>query len=123
MASESDTAAWKVLVCGGRNYADPTRVNDALSYIHAHRTISLLIHGAAHGTDTLAARWAKNEGVPTRAFSAEWSQHGRAAGPIRNQRMIDECRPDFVVAFFGGMGTADMVRRARAASIPVQEFS
>jgi len=52
---------------------------------------------------------------------AKWSKHGRAAGPIRNQEMIDECKPDLVVAFPGGRGTADMVRRAKAAGIRVIE--
>jgi hypothetical protein len=43
----------------------------------------------------------------------EWlSLAGPAAGPIRNQRMLD-WGPDLVVAFAGGKGTADMVRRAR----------
>lgn len=41
------------------------------------------------------------------------------AGPDRNQRMIDEGRPDLVVAFPGGRGTADMIRRATEAGIEV----
>jgi hypothetical protein len=53
---------------------------------------------------------------------ADWKAHGRAAGPIRNQRMIDEHRPELVVAAPGGRGTADMVRRARAAGIEVFEI-
>lgn len=46
--------------------------------------------------------------------------NGKAAGPIRNQRMLDEGKPDLVVAFPGGRGTADMVRRAKAAGVPVR---
>jgi hypothetical protein len=48
---------------------------------------------------------------------------GKAAGPIRNQRMIDEGKPDLVIAFPGGRGTADMVSRAKKAGIPVQEIT
>jgi hypothetical protein len=33
--------------------------------------------------------------------------------------MIDEGCPDKIVAFPGGKGTADMIRRAEAAQIPV----
>jgi hypothetical protein len=51
---------------------------------------------------------------------ADWRKYGAAAGPIRNQRML-EGPPDIVVAFAGGKGTADMVQRARAAGIAVIE--
>ena len=52
---------------------------------------------------------------------ADWTKHGKAAGPIRNQKMLDEC-PDLVVAFPGGKGTADMVRRAMKAGIDCWVF-
>lgn len=53
---------------------------------------------------------------------ADWDGLGRKAGPIRNQRMLDEGKPDLVVAFPGDKGTADMVRRARTASLEVLEI-
>jgi len=55
-------------------------------------------------------------------FDAEWHRHGKRAGPIRNQRMLEEGQPDLIVAFPGGHGTADMVRRARQAGIEVHVF-
>jgi hypothetical protein len=54
-------------------------------------------------------------------YPADWAKHGRAASPIRNQQMLDEGRPNLVVAFPGGRGTADMVRRARSAGVEVIE--
>ena len=42
-------------------------------------------------------------------------------GHIRNQQMIDEGKPDLVVAFKGGTGTADMTRRAKKHNIKVIE--
>jgi hypothetical protein len=59
--------------------------------------------------------------VPIDVYVAQWKKHGRAAGPIRNQRMLDEGKPDLVVAFPGGRGTADMIRRAERAGVPVQQ--
>ena len=53
------------------------------------------------------------------SYPAQWDVYGRRAGPIRNQEMIDEGKPDGVVAFPGGKGTADMVRRAEAAGLKV----
>jgi hypothetical protein len=55
------------------------------------------------------------------AVMADWSI-GRKAGPIRNQRMLDEHAPDLVVAFPGGRGTADMVRRARKSGVEVAKI-
>lgn len=110
---------FRVLVCGGRDYRDGLRVRSALSSLPARPTV--LIAGGAPGADYQAALWAECNKVKREIYQADWGMHGRAAGPIRNQRMIDEGKPDYVVAFPGGRGTADMVRRAKAAGIPVRE--
>jgi len=54
-------------------------------------------------------------------YKADWHLHGKAAGPKRNQRMLDHGRPKRVIAFPGGKGTADMVDRARVAGVDVIE--
>jgi acyl-CoA synthetase (NDP forming) len=56
------------------------------------------------------------------SFPANWKKHGKSAGPIRNQLMLDVGKPDLVIAFPGGSGTADMIRRARKAGVPVKEI-
>ena len=112
----------RVLVCGGRDYRDKTRLSRVLDFVHKERGIGVLIHGAARGADTLAAEWARVAGVQTEAFPADWATHGKKAGPIRNQQMLDEARPDAVVAFPGGSGTADMIARSKAAGLPVWEL-
>lgn len=109
----------RILVCGGRDYQDEVRVAAVLSSIGG---ISQIIHGGARGADDLARVWAIRSGIPDRQFNANWSL-GRKAGPIRNQRMLDEGKPDLVVAFPGGRGAADMVRRARQSGVPVKEIS
>jgi len=111
----------KVLVCGGREFDDFTMLCDAMDAIDAKRRIKTVIHGAACGADSLAGSWAHARGCKVQMFPADWKKDGKAAGPIRNQRMLDEGKPDMVVAFPGGRGTADMVRRARAAGIEVME--
>ena len=111
-----------VLVCGGRDYADAATLARVLDALHAEQgPIVEIIHGAARGADTLAAGWARSRGIPIAAYPADWKRHPRAAGPIRNQQMLAEGRPDLVVAFAGGAGTADMVRRSRAANVRVIE--
>ncbi len=109
-----------VLVCGSRTFSDQALVNRILDEVHP----SVVVHGDASGADRLAKRWALANAVPQRAYPAEWSKYGRRAGPLRNQRMIDsEPLLGLGVAFPGGVGTADMVRRLEAAGIPVRKIT
>lgn len=116
----------RVLVCGGRHY-DDDRAWDAvwgtLEALHWATPITAIIQGGGTGADALARRWAAARDIKCITVPALWAEHGRAAGPIRNQRMIDDFHPDYVVAFPGGRGTADLMSRARASSIPVEEYA
>ena len=112
----------RVLVCGGRDWRDAELVESALNSLHAARgPFARLIHGGARGVDRIAGRWARKNGVLEWDFLPEWHRAGTPDGPARNQRMIAEGAPDLVVAFPGGLGTADMVERARAAEVEVVE--
>ncbi len=82
----------------------------------------VIIAGGAKGVDSAAADFAIMAFCQLQEFKADWDKHGKAAGPIRNQQMLNEGKPDLVVAFPGGRGTADMVRRARKAGVPVKEI-
>lgn len=110
----------KVLVCGGRNFNDALTLGSWLGGIHKNNgPITLLIEGGAPGADFMARKFAEWQGIPVQTFEADWETHGRAAGPIRNKQMLDEGKPDLVVAFEGGIGTANMVRQAREAGVKV----
>jgi hypothetical protein len=76
-------------------------------------------HGGADGADTLANAAALMLSVPVTEYPADWKSYGPSGGPIRNARMLGEFMPDVVLAFPGGAGTADMVKRARAAGVRV----
>lgn len=132
----------RVLVCGGRNFGAADRPQELpKSYREAAEAIAarqrafinavldalpdrdqlVIIHGAAPGADGCAAAWASANGVATRAFPADWKTHGMAAGPVRNRQMLDEGKPDLVIAFPGGAGTRNMVLQAQGAGVPVRE--
>ena len=123
----------KVLICGGRNLDHSSVWNalerNCLDMIADKLDLEMLpkvvhvIHGGARGADDAAGSWAKSEGAKVTVYKANWHRHGKSAGPIRNQRMIDEGRPDVVVALPGGRGTQDMVNRATNSGIPVVELS
>ena len=140
----------RVLVTGGRDYADRARVFQVLDELHfgaegptgTQRLITLIIHGACgvdadrrnwkdmSGADRWAHEWANERQVRKVMYPAFWSRWGAAAGPWRNGEMLAcehvpscDVRIVLVVAFPGGKGTADMVRRCRRARIDVMEVS
>ena len=111
----------RLLVCGGRDFNNQSRVFHVLYKIHEKRPITEIIHGDARGADSLAGRWAQIEHIKETAVPADWDTHGKAAGLLRNQQML-EMKPDGVVAFPGGRGTAHMVRIAKQEGITVMEI-
>jgi UDP-N-acetylmuramoylalanine-D-glutamate ligase len=107
-----------VLVCGGRDWRDGGSVLRVLQLLNP---IVIISGGCPTGADRFARDAAEVIGCNTVTQYADWRKYGRAAGPIRNQEMLDLNKPDVVVAFPGGRGTADMVRRARAKGVRVIE--
>lgn len=111
----------RLLVCGGRNYDNFDTVSKVLM---AHLPeIECVIQGGAMGADAQAREWCDLTGVPCITYAADWKSHGKAAGPIRNQQMLDQGKPDLVIAFPGGKGTEDMCRRAIRAGIKVEHIT
>ncbi len=110
----------RVLICGGRTYSDQERIAEVLAEVYASRGgIAHIIHGGSRGADTLAGYYAERNGIPVTVYPAKWKIHGTAAGPIRNQQMLDEGKPDLVIAFPGGVGTNNMMHLSRVMGVEV----
>lgn len=107
-----------VLVCGDRRWKHGAA--PIIKALRDHRATSV-IHGAARGADTCGDFAAKTLRLPVQSFPADWERHGKAAGPIRNQRMLDEGKPDLVLAFHDDIdsskGTRHMVAIATRAGV------
>ena len=109
----------RIIVCGGRHYGDCNRLSAVLDRLHQERPVSHLWHGNARGADSLADEWGrKHPEISVHPVPAQWTKYGRKAGPIRNQHMLGQCI-DLVVAFPGGRGTNDMIKRAENAGVEV----
>lgn len=118
----------KILVTGDRNWDDPVAIGKAILETISEFDITLsesditVVHGAARGADSLAGEVSKTFGFRVLEFPAQWNLYGRAAGPIRNQQMLDE-NPDIDVclSFHKNLneskGTRDMVNRVTNAGI------
>lgn len=110
----------KLVVTGGREYCSISAVRSAFDNLLEKP--KLVIHGGARGADSLCEYVAHELGIPTLCFKADWDLHGKKAGVLRNQEMV-EYKPDLLLAFPGGIGTADMKRRCAKANIPTVEIT
>lgn len=120
---EGEQGLITVLVTGGRDYKKQARVFEVLNEVHLTRgPIGLVVNGGARGADHSSTYWAKLHGVPVHVYHARWEEDGKAAGPIRNSLMLKAEKVDMVVAFPGGPGTKDMVKKAKKAEIETWEI-
>lgn len=112
----------RILVTGSRIWHDDEPIFRAITEAvtrELHDEPHTIVHGGAPGADTLALGLAENVLLwPHEPHPAEWHKYGPAAGPIRNQEMV-ESNIDICLAFFipPGRGTLDCLRRARDAGI------
>jgi len=111
----------KVLICGSRNWTNKKIIED---FIKSLPKGTWIIEGGCRGADKIAKEVAICNGYGLSEYPALWHRYGKAAGPIRNQKMLNDSKPDVVVAFHDnlekGKGTKDMVNRAKKAGIPVR---
>ena len=118
----------KVLVCGGRDFKDYEFIWETLDEILNPQNLPLpesveIIHGGAPGVDSFAGDWACLNWIKESIYRPNWKSLGKAAGPIRNQQMLEEGKPDLIIAFPGGRGTEDMIGRAQKAGVEIRRVA
>lgn len=115
----------RLLVFGSRHWTD----EEAIAREIDSRLLDLecVICGMARGADLIGYKIAKDRGIPVEEYPADWNHYGRAAGPIRNQQMLDEGKPTEAVGFHEDIaqskGTKDMVKRLKKFGISHEVFS
>ena len=114
----------RILICGDRHWSDELAIKRVMELLKSNFGNFTLIEGEALGADKLAASIAKVDlNLPVMPFPAEWGLWGKAAGPRRNAKMLQEGKPHGVVAFHNDLstsrGTKNMVEQAMKAGLPV----
>jgi hypothetical protein len=108
----------RVLVCGSRFYTDYRKVLEQLKRLD----VGLVIAGGCRGADYLAVKAARECGLSYVEFPADWQKFGKAAGPIRNAKMLKEGKPDFVLVFHpdiaSSKGSKHMLSLVKKARVP-----
>jgi hypothetical protein len=121
----------RVLVTGSRDWEGiwaANRIHVILDFLHNFAqsidTKLTIVNGACPtGADQIATRWAQrraDEGVDIEVFPADWQKYGKAAGPLRNEAMV-QAGADLGLAFLrnGSSGTTHTINLARMAYIPM----
>ena len=81
---------FRLLVAGSRDFDDQLSVDFTLDYVIGGWLPNvIIIEGGALGADTCAKNYAISRGIPYEEYMADWTEHGRSAGYIRNKQMFD----------------------------------
>lgn len=124
-----------ILITGAREYPDLELVKIQIWGEYDPDEPTYLINGQARGVDKCAAEYAIGAGISTIDMPAEWTKYGKAAGPIRNQQMVDFARQkkesgnEVVCLAFPlkprnpHSGTWDCIDRIRRAGLWCKEFA
>ena len=110
-----------IIICGDRHWSNEKIIED---FVYLLPPDVRVISGGAPGADYLAERARKKYNLDGKVYKANWTMFGKAAGPIRNRRMIEDESPYLVVAFHNyisrSRGTRDMLLKAKKKGIRYQ---
>lgn len=107
----------KIIVAGCRDFHNQKFVFEAIE--ESGFEIGEIVSGAAVGVDNAGQWYAYNNHIPCSTFPADWTAHGKAAGPIRNSAMANYA--DALVLVWDGIssGSADMLIKMIKLKKPV----
>ena len=108
--------AMKVIIAGTREVTNYKALLNAIE--NAPFEITEVVSGCCRGVDQLGERWAKENGIPTKIFRANFFQYGKRAGPLRNKEMAEYA--DALIAIWDGKsnGTKDMINKMKRVKKP-----
>jgi hypothetical protein len=81
-----------------------------------------IVSGGAEGVDTIAIEWAKANHLPVNVFPADWSKHGKSAGPIRNAEMAKYADALICIRWDYSKGSKNMAELMIKANKPVIQY-
>lgn len=90
----------KIAIVGSRDYLKLFKVKKLMRRLPKD---CVVVSGGARGVDQLAETIAKERGLETLIFKAEWNKYGKVAGMKRNEDIVKAA--DLVVAFWNGFSS------------------
>jgi hypothetical protein len=107
----------RVIIAGSRNENRYDIVANAIDL--SEYKVTKIISGGCRGVDKLGEQYAKDHKIPFQVFKAEWSRYGKAAGPVRNQKMAESADALIAILYPGSKGTRSMIKIALKQGLKV----
>lgn len=106
----------KIAVIGSRTFKDYTLLKKILD----EENIDMIVTGGAKGADSLSQHYAKLNGLTVLIFYPNWKEFGKAAGFVRNHKIVEQA--DKVIAFWDGVskGTKSSLDIALKQNKPIR---
>jgi hypothetical protein len=105
-----------VAIVGSRNWPWPAPIKE---FVNGLDSEDVVVSGGAYGVDTIAENAAKDRGLETLIFLPDWEKHGKPAGFIRNQEIIEHSDKLVAFQYKNSKGTQHSINLAKKKGIPV----
>jgi hypothetical protein len=115
------------IITGSRNWQDRAAIERAL-----HGSDGAILGDCSTGADAIALEVCKSWDIAVTVHKADWTKHGKGAGPKRNQAMADDAikarELGFDVRCYAfrlpdSRGTVDCIARLRMRGFEVMEIN
>lgn len=102
----------KIAIIGSRLFSGMSKISDYLDENLKSLSDLTIVSGGAAGVDAAAKSYALKRNISFIELKADWRSFGRAAGPVRNKKIVDMV--DKVYAFWDGQskGTLHVIEYA-----------
>lgn len=112
----------RVIIAGSRSFSDYDLLSDKCDNLLGRLNTNAIeiVSGGCQGPDSLGEAYAEEKGYKITRFPANWKEHGKSAGPIRNREMAEYS--DALIAFWDGVsrGTKNMIKEAKKRNLSVR---
>lgn len=109
----------KTIIAGTRDFDDKVGLFKKLDEYLTKNSITEIVSGGAQGADLFGEQYGELNGIPVKVFPADWTKHGKAAGPIRNRQMAEYADALIVVWDGNSKGTKNMIDEMHKLKKPV----
>lgn len=118
----NDTSLIKIIIAGGRDFQNyellVKNCNQIIEFLAKSNKVEI-VSGCARGADNLGIKYAIEKGITTSLFPANWNEHGKTAGFIRNKEMANHANA--LILFWDGKskGSRHMLDTMQKLNKPV----
>lgn len=112
----------RIAVIGSRGFSDYSFFREKLEYLiqNIKGEIEFVSGGCKSGGDALISQYCEENNLKLTEYLPDWDTHGKKAGFLRNQLIVDDAT--HLIAFWDGKskGTLSSIKMAEKKGIPIK---